>query len=302
MPSWRREPVTLSIRRALEQATTVLVASDTARLDAEVLLACVLGKARSYLFSRPETELSDEHSTAFAALVARRAAGEPVAYLTGVRGFWTLDLQVTSAVLIPRPETELLVELTLTSAQHIGDGRRDAPLRVADLGTGSGAIALALASERPHWQIYATDRSEQALQVARGNALRLGLERVQFGAGDWCDALPADVRFDMIVSNPPYIAGEDPHLTRGDLVFEPRSALVADERGLRDLATICRQSGPRLRDGGYLLLEHGYEQGVDVRALLTSAGFENVQSERDLAGHERVTLGRRVAQGENTYA
>ncbi len=300
--SWRREPVTVSIHQALTQATRVLVASGTARLDAEVLLACVLGKARSYLFSRPETELSDEHSAAFAALVTRRAAGEPVAYLTGMRGFWTLDLKVTSAVLIPRPETELLVELALMLAQRVGDGRPDAPLVVADLGTGSGAIALALASERPHWQIHASDRSEQALDVARHNAGRLGLESVNFVQGDWCDALPAGVGFDMIVSNPPYIAGEDPHLARGDLVFEPRSALVADERGLRDLATICRQSGLWLRDGGYLLLEHGYEQAADVRTLLTSAGFENVRSERDLAGHERVTLGRRATSGENTYA
>lgn len=291
-----------SIRQALAQAVAALVSSDTARLDAEVLLAFVLGKARSYLFSRPESELGAGQSTAFSALVARRAAGEPVAYLTGVRGFWTLDLSVSSAVLIPRPETELLVELALAVGQRISDGQPDGPLAVADLGTGSGAIALALACERPHWQLHATDSSEQALRVARGNAVRLGLECVQFGVGDWCAALPAGVGFDMIVSNPPYIAAEDPHLTQGDLRFEPRSALVADERGLRDLATICRQSGPWLRDGGYLLLEHGFEQGAEVRSLMLSNGYDNVRSERDLAGHERVTLGRRAAPGENTYA
>lgn len=291
-----------TIRQALEQATHVLVDSDTARLDAEVLLASTLGKTRSYLFGRPEIELSDEHNTAFAALVSRRAAGEPVAYLTGSRGFWTLDLTVTSAVLIPRPETELLVELALAVARGNSETQTGETLVLADLGTGSGAIALALASELPRWQVYATDRSKQALQVARDNAARLGLERVRFGAGDWCEALPAGVRFDMIVSNPPYIAEQDPHLAQGDLRFEPRSALVADERGLRDLATICRQAGPRLRDGGYILLEHGFDQGADVRSLMLSSGYDDVRSERDLSGHERVTLGRRAATGANTHA
>ncbi|MEX0738749.1 MAG: peptide chain release factor N(5)-glutamine methyltransferase [Pseudohongiella sp.] len=294
--------MTVSIRQALDQATTALVLSDSARLDAEVLLAFVLGKSRSFLFSRPESVLSGEQSAAFAAFVARRAAGEPVAYLTGCRGFWTLDLQVTPAVLIPRPETELLVELTLTLGQQVSADDPGRAMVVADLGTGSGAIALALASERQHWQVYATDRSEQALVVARQNAVRLRLDGVSFTQGDWCEALPAAVCFDMIVSNPPYIADDDPHLQQGDLLFEPRAALVADGRGLRDLAIICEQSRLRLRDGGYLLLEHGHEQGADVRALLTTQGFAGVRSERDLAGHERVTLGRHAAPGENTHA
>lgn len=297
--------MSVSIRRALEQAIEALVRSDSAKLDAEILLAFVLGKPRSYLFSRPETDLSGAHSTAFAALVARRAAGEPVAYLTGYRGFWTLDLQVSPAVLIPRPETELLVELALTLGQRISAGAMNETLVVGDLGTGSGAIALALASERAHWQIHATDRSARALGVARQNAARLGLARVTFGLGDWCEALPAGVRFDMIVSNPPYIADDDPHLQQGDLLFEPRAALVADMRdmrGLGDLSAICQQSRPILREGGYLLLEHGHEQGADVRGLLLTQGFSQVRSERDLAGHERVTLGRRAAPGENTYA
>lgn len=291
-----------SIRQALQEATATLASSASARLDAEVLLAWVLGKDRSFLFSRPETGLSDQQSQAYAALVARRAAGEPVAYLTGSRGFWTLDLTVTSAVLIPRPETELLVELALDLGRNIADRYPHRPVTVADLGTGSGAIALALASEQPHWQVYATDRSARALQVARDNAAGLQLAHVHFACGDWCEALPAGVRFDMIVSNPPYIAGDDPHLQQGDLRFEPRSALVADRRGLGDLQEICRQARSWLCDSGYLLLEHGHEQGHEVRALLASRGFDDVRSERDLAGHERVTLGCLASSGENTYA
>lgn len=301
-PSWRPDAVADSIHQALQEATATLVASDSARLDAEVLLAFVLGKQRSFLFSRPETGLSDEQRRAFADLVARRAAGEPVAYLVGSRGFWTLELKVNPAVLIPRPETELLVELALELGRDISVRRATRPVTVADLGTGSGAIALALASERKHWQIHATDQSERALQVARGNAADLRLDHVHFGQGDWCEALPADALFDMIISNPPYIAEGDPHLREGDLRFEPRSALVADERGLADLATLCQQSRSRLSDGGYLLLEHGHMQGEEVRTLLVSQGFDGVRSERDLAGHERVTLGRVPPSGENSYA
>lgn len=300
--SWLRERMSLSIRQALDQAIGVLECSDTARLDAEVLLASALGKPRSFLYSWPDADLSAAQGASYATLVARRAAGEPVAYITGSRGFWTLDLKVTSAVLIPRPETELLVELALGIGTSISGGKVDSRLTVADLGTGSGAIALALASERAHWQIHATDRSDQALQVARENAGQLGLEGVRFALGDWCEALPAGVRFDIIISNPPYIADDDPHLQQGDLLFEPRTALVADARGLGDLAAICEQAYLRLREGGYLLLEHGYEQGAGVRALLKSRGFTDVRSERDLAGHERVTLGRLTASGENRYA
>lgn len=292
----------LTIRQALEQAAAAFTRSDSARLDAEVLLAFVLGKPRSYLYSRPETDLSGKQLTAFAALVTRRTAGEPIAYLTGSRGFWTLDLRVTPAVLIPRPETELLVELALTLGQSICAAGASENLVVADLGTGSGAIALALASERGQWQIHASDRCEQTLRVARDNARRLQLDRVNFALGDWCEALPGGVRFDMIISNPPYIADNDPHLQQGDVQFEPRSALVADGRGLRDLATISQQARLRLRDGGYLLLEHGHEQGAEVRTLLATHGFGTVRSKRDLAGHERVTWGRRLPPGENTDA
>jgi release factor glutamine methyltransferase len=221
-----------------------------------------------------------------------------VAYLIGSRGFWTLDLTVTPAVLIPRPETELLIELALERGRIISDRQPGKPVTVADLGTGSGAIALALASEHRQWQVYATDRSAQALVVARANAARLQLEQVHFAQGDWCAALPAGMCFDMIVSNPPYIADDDPHLGQGDLRFEPRSALVADVRGLADLEAICQQSRSWLCEGGCLLLEHGHEQGHQVRALLTSRGFDDVHSRRDLAGHERVTLGRLLPSGE----
>ncbi|WP_339856428.1 peptide chain release factor N(5)-glutamine methyltransferase [Pseudohongiella acticola] len=304
----------ISIRQALDQAVSALKTSDSAKLDADVLLAFVLHKTRSYLFSHADTDLSEDQYAVFEALVVRRAAGEPVAYLTGQRGFWTLDLKVTPAVLIPRPETELLVELALNLGLEMGQetgqimnrepgpSRAGPALTVADLGTGSGAIALALASERAHWHIYATDRSEQALQVARDNAVQLNLTQVKFSVGDWCEALPADTRFDMIISNPPYIDAGDPHLELGGLPFEPRTALVADSRGLSDLATICQQAGHKLREDGYLLLEHGYQQGAEVRALLATAGFRKVRSECDLAGHERVTLGQFAESGENTYA
>lgn len=286
------------IGQILKQATATLVDSPSSRLDAEVLLAWVLGRDRSYLFSHPEAVLSEQQWHAYSTLVARRAAGEPVAYLCGSRGFWTLELTVTPAVLIPRPETELLVELALELGRGISTRQPGKPVTVADLGTGSGAIALALASERGQWQVYATDRSAQALSVARANADRLQLEQVHFAQGDWCSALPAGVCFDMIISNPPYIAGDDPHLGQGDLRFEPRSALVADARGLADLEAICQQSRSWLGEGGYLLLEHGHEQGHEVRALLTSRGFAEVHSKQDLAGHERVTLGRLLPSGE----
>jgi len=286
------------IGQLLKQATATLVDSPSSRLDAEVLLAWVLGRDRSYLFSHPEAVLSEQQSNAYSNLLARRAAGEPVAYLCGSRGFWTLELTVTPAVLIPRPETELLVELALELGRGISERQPGKPVAVADLGTGSGAIALALASEHRQWQVYATDRSVQALAVAQTNAARLQLEQVHFAQGDWCDALPAGVCFDMIISNPPYIAGDDPHLGQGDLRFEPRSALVADARGLADLEAICQQSRSCLGEGGFLLLEHGYEQGHEVRALLASRGFAEVHSRRDLAGHERVTLGRLLPSGE----
>src|SRR5690606_4258090 len=215
-----------------------------------------------------------------------RAAGEPVAYLTGRRGFWTLDLAVTPDTLIPRPETELLVEQAL---QRLGS---EAEARVADLGTGSGAIALAIAAERPLARVAAVDRSAGALAVARANALAHGLEgRVEFLAGDWFAPLQGR-RFDLVVSNPPYIAEGDPHLARGDLRYEPAPALASGPDGLDAIRTIVAAAPRHLLPGGWLLLEHGFDQGAAVRGLLEARGFAEVATVPDLEGRDRVSLGR----------
>ena len=251
--------------------------------DAELLLAHVLDKPRSWLFAHGNDVLSPDAAERFDALIARCAAGEPVAYLIGRRGFWKFDLAVDTATLIPRPETELLVELALARLSS------EASLRVADLGTGSGAIALALAHERPRAQVVATDASTGALAVARANAQALGLANIEFRHGDWFVPLAGE-RFDLIASNPPYIADDDPHLQ--DLRFEPGSALASGADGLDAIRAIARDAPAHLVPGGWLLLEHGWEQGAAVRGLLSAAGFTRVGTERDLEGRDRVTLGR----------
>ncbi|MGN6313584.1 MAG: peptide chain release factor N(5)-glutamine methyltransferase, partial [Rhodanobacteraceae bacterium] len=217
------------------------------------------------------------------ALIARRARGEPIAYLIGSRGFHALELRVSPDVLIPRPETELLVELALARIPV------DAECRVADLGTGSGAIALSIARERPRARVLATDASGAALAVARDNARRLNLTNVGFAQGDWCAALGDGCDFDLIVSNPPYIAEDDPHLREGDLRFEPRAALASGADGLDAICAIVRDARAHLRGGGWLLLEHGFAQGAQVRALLQESGYREVFTERDLEGRERTT-------------
>ncbi len=253
--------------------------------DAALLLAHALGKSRSWLFAHADDALGEAEAARFDVLLARRAAGEPVAYLTGWRGFWTLELAVTPATLVPRPETELLVDLALARLPV------DAPVRVADLGTGSGAIALAIASERPRAQVLATDASSAALDVARGNAARNGIGNVAFRLGSWLQPLGEDT-FDLIASNPPYIAEGDPHLAQGDLRFEPAMALSCGADGLDAIRVIVRDAPACLRRGGWLLLEHGWEQGDAVRALLAAAGFADVATERDLEQRDRVSLGR----------
>lgn len=252
--------------------------------DARWLLAHALDRDVSWLFGRADDPLPVEAVTRFEALLARRVAGEPVAYLCGRRGFWTLDLQVGPGALIPRPETELLVELALERLP------RGESLHVADLGTGSGAIALALASERPAAQVLATDASAAALEIARANALRLGLRNVTFRQGSWLEAAEG-LRFDLIASNPPYIADGDPHLAQGDLRFEPAMALSSGPDGLDAIRAIVAASPPYLRPGGWLLLEHGYDQGPAVRALLQASGFVSVATHQDLEARDRVTLG-----------
>jgi release factor glutamine methyltransferase len=264
-------------------------ASDSPRQDAEILLGHVLGLSRGQLFARLREPLAPEDALGFETLVARRRRGEPVAYVVGEKGFWTLTLKVSPAVLVPRPETELLVEWALELLPVTAE-ECAAPIAIADLGTGSGAIALALASERPQARVIATDAAPEALAMARANAASLGLERVEFRAGHWCEPL-AGRAFDLIVSNPPYVAARDPHLP--DLRHEPLAALTDGADGLQCLRELAAETPALLRAGGWLLLEHGYDQGEAVRGLLRAAGFADVQTRRDYGGQERATGGHR---------
>jgi release factor glutamine methyltransferase len=268
------------VRSALAEA----VARLGERADAELLLLHVLRQPRSWLFTHAGDELDTDVQTAFSALVERRAAGEPVAYISGRRGFWSLDLEVTPATLIPRPETELLVELALQRLPLA------AACSVVDLGTGSGAIALAIARERPHARVTATDASVAALAVAQRNAQRLAIGNVAFVHGDWLAPL-AGQRFDLIASNPPYIEAADPHLAQGDLRYEPASALAAGADGLDDIRRIITSAREHLRPGGWLLFEHGWKQGAASRLLLDDAGYAGVFTAPDLEQRERVSGG-----------
>ncbi|MBI4757205.1 MAG: peptide chain release factor N(5)-glutamine methyltransferase [Betaproteobacteria bacterium] len=249
--------------------------------EARLLLGHVTGLSHAQLVARAERALTDDEAGRFESLLARRAAGEPVAYLLGEREFYGRPFAVTPAVLIPRPETELLVELAL---ERLRD--REAP-RILDLGTGSGVLAVTLALERPDAQVVAVERSPEALRVAAANASRLGAA-VEFTAGDWFAPI-GTVRFDLIVANPPYVGEADAHLGQGDLRFEPRHALAAGPDGLADIRRIAAAAPVHLVPGGGLLLEHGYDQAAAVRTLLAAAGFKAVASWRDLAGIERVS-------------
>lgn len=258
--------------------------SPTARLDAELLLAAALGKPRSFLHTWPERIVSTEAALTFAEYLKRRLTGEPVAYILGQQGFWKLDLDVAPHTLIPRPETEMLVEAALELVPGF------APVSLLDLGTGSGAIALALANERPVWNVTAVDRVPEAVALADRNRKRLHLDNVTVLESHWFSALEGQ-HFDLIISNPPYISSNDPHLAQGDVRFEPSSALVAGSDGLDDLRQIIAQAPTYLNSDGWLLLEHGYDQGAAVRELLVQHGFERVKTRRDLGDHERITFG-----------
>ncbi len=275
----------VSIKQLLEQATRRLN-TESARLDVEVLLAHVLQQPRSHFHAWPEKLLPAESREQFDQLLQRRLKGEPVAYLTGEREFWSLTLSVNTDTLIPRPETETLV------AQALRRIPADQPQLIADLGTGSGAIALAIARERPHCEIIAVDIDEAAIETARLNAQRLDIHSIVFHTGDWCEPLTG-MQLDMIVSNPPYIAEADPHLLSGDVRFEPRTALAAGPQGMDELRRIARCAVNYLQAGGWLLMEHGYDQGLLARQLLEGTGFMEVIDYTDDAGQDRVIAGRR---------
>ena len=257
--------------------------SDSAKLDVEILLSFVLKKERSYLLTWPENKLSDEQLLEFISLLSRRAEGEPIAYLVGVKEFWSLPFAVSKSTLIPRPDTETLIELILDLHAD------DKVLTCLDLGTGTGAIALALASEKPLWQIDALDFNTEAVSLAQYNANNLSLKQVSIYQSDWFDSVDENKKFDLIVSNPPYIDDNDVNLTQGDVRFEPKSALVASEQGLADIKHIANKARFFLNANGQLYFEHGFEQGLEVRNILTSLGYKHAQTVRDLNGHERVT-------------
>ncbi|MSS76627.1 MAG: peptide chain release factor N(5)-glutamine methyltransferase [Methyloglobulus sp.] len=274
-----------SIKSVLAEAVTSLqTASDSALLDAEVLLCTVLGKERTYLRTWPDKALHPEQIAAFKHLLQQRQQGKPIAYITGKREFWSQDFQVSPDVLIPRSDTELLIELSLALIPA------NQFCRIIDLGTGSGIIAITLAAERPHINVSATDISPTALHIAKMNAAKHKVEHIQFYQSNWFDSVP-DGKFDLIVSNPPYLSEDDDHLKQGDLRFEPKTALISAQHGLSDIKIIAETARNRLEIGGFLLVEHGYKQQEDLQSLFKIMDYCNVQTHTDLAGQPRVTSG-----------
>jgi release factor glutamine methyltransferase len=278
---------TLTIAGALKQSIQLQQVSDSARLDVEVLLAAVLQKDRSYLYTWPEKPLTDAQQLEFTDGMTRRANGEPIAYILGEKEFWSLSLAVDPSTLIPRPDTEILVETALSFFAN------DEPAhcrRVIDLGTGTGAIALALASEKPQWQLIAVDNNPQACSLAERNKQAHGYNHVSIVCSDWLASID-ETHIDMIVSNPPYIDECDPHLTQGDVRFEPLSALVANNHGMADIEKIVAQAKPVLLPNGYLLIEHGYQQAEQVIAVLQAYQYHSCFTVKDISGHPRITIG-----------
>ena len=275
----------VDIKHALNHAITLLEStSPSAQIDAEVLLTYALDTSRTFLYTHPEKNLTNTQQEAYQALVTKRCEGLPIAYLTGTREFWSLPLHVCKDTLIPRPETELLVSLCLSLLKDILHAT------ILDAGTGSGAIALALASERPDWQVLACDISEAAVAIARHNATHLHLPNVHICCSNWFDRITTPL-FHAIVSNPPYIAKDDPNLKQGDVRFEPQGALISGADGLESLKHLIEHSYDRLLPGGLLLLEHGFEQKRAVTTLLNQRGYNNVQSWQDWQGHDRISGG-----------
>jgi len=273
----------MTIESLLKTASIKLaVCSDSPKLDAKLLLASALERDTTYLFTWADKTVLPEQESAFEQLLDRRLNGEPIAYILGTQEFWSLPFYVSPATLIPRPDTETLVELVLNDWQQ-------SQLNLLDLGTGTGAIALALASEQTNWQITAVDYSEDAVELAQKNARNLQLEQVKIKQSDWYKNIEQHSLFDVIVSNPPYIDEQDPHLKQGDVRFEPKSALVANNEGLADLSLIIEQGRRFLKASGKMYLEHGYQQGQQVRALFDKFGYQNATTVKDLSGNDRIT-------------
>ncbi len=274
-----------TIESILAQATTTLSkTSDSAALDAEILLCQVLNKNRSYLRAWPEKNLTHEQLDQFEKLLQKRAQGTPIAHLTGFKEFWSRDFKITPNVLIPRPDTELLIELALELIPA------NQACKLLDLGTGSGIIAVTLAAERPNCSVVACDQSEKALVIAQENARSHQIKNVQFFLSDWFDRIP-NIKFDLIISNPPYIAADDPHLQHGDVRFDPDSALIADQQGLKDIICIADLARQHLTSKGHLLIEHGYDQQQQVQEIFQRFAYQNIQTYTDLAGHPRASYG-----------
>lgn len=283
--SEQRSNQILTIGAALSLSASLT--SDSAQIDTELLLCHVLDCDRSYLRTWPDRELTSEQNENFQGLLQRRAEGEPVAYILGYRDFWDLRLKVSEHTLIPRADTEILVESALSLP--LSDSAN-----VIDLGSGTGAIALALASERSSWSVFGLDRFDEVVALAQENAELNKLSRVRFLKSNWFSAFSEQQtgsRFDLIVSNPPYIDKDDEHLVQGDVKFEPSSALIADNQGLADIELITAQSLSFLNDDAWLMFEHGYDQGESVRAILSKHGFKDIQTQKDYGGNERVTYG-----------
>lgn len=281
----------MNISECLSKASELEQTSDSARLDIEVLLAWVIGKNRTYLYTWPEYQLTEEQQLKFDAGLAQRKNGEPIAYICGEKEFWSLPLFCDSSTLIPRPDTELLVELALDKLSTLPH-----TATVLDLGTGTGAIALAIASENRNYRVVGVDKSSDAITLAQKNKQRLKLHNAEFFQSDWFEFVgiglnPGRSGYDLIMSNPPYIDAQDTHLNEGDVRFEPETALVADENGLADIKKIVSGAKDYLIDGGWLLIEHGWNQGSAVRDVFTQNNFVCVETVQDLGGNDRVTLG-----------
>jgi len=279
-----------TIANYLQLSSKLVSVSDSPRLDIEIFLSYILQKNRTYLFTWPEQELTAEQAKKFNEFFSRRLIGEPVAHIIGQREFWSLSLMVNNATLIPRPDTELLVEAALGL---FAEDEEHQARRLLDLGTGSGAIVLALAHEQIQWCCIGVDKEPAAVELAEKNRVQLNLTNVKIAQSDWFSALAGEQPFDVIVSNPPYIDPNDTHLIEGDVCFYPLSSLISENKGLADLEFIIAQSPPYLTAQGWLLVEHGYDQGALVRKLFAANDFDNVNTFRDFGGNERVTIGQR---------